>query len=404
MWLQTILMALKEIRRNLMRSSLTILGVVIGVAAVITMVTLGSGATAKVTSDIAKMGSNLLQVRPGQGFRGPGGARSESIPFDPSDAIAIKEQVDGLLAVAPTTSRMLQAIFGNQNMSTTVTGSTNDYIIAQDWTIQSGRSFTLGELKSGKAVCILGSSTSNNLFAAQDPIGSTIRIKKISFKVIGVFQSKGQSSFGRDQDDFILIPLRTFQRRIAGNDDVSAILVSARDGVSTATVQNDIEELMRERRPTSRGAQGDDFSVMDMKEIATMLTSTTRILTALLGAVAAVSLLVGGIGIMNIMLVSVTERTREIGIRLAIGALEHEVLTQFLLEAVVLSSFGGIIGIILGLSAAALLSNALGIPFIINAGIVIIAFAFSAAVGVVFGFVPARKAAQLDPIDALRHE
>jgi putative ABC transport system permease protein len=267
-----------------------------------------------------------------------------------------------------------------------------------------GRKFTHSEISGGKSVCIIGASTKKNLFGAEDPIGMTIRLKKTAFKVIGVFKSKGQSGFGRDQDDFVLIPLKTFQRRISGKREISSIMVSAVNGASTESVKKKLESLLRERRPGSKGTQGDDFSVMDMKEIASMLTSTTRVLTGLLGAVAAVSLLVGGIGIMNIMLVSVTERTREIGIRLAIGALENEVLKQFLLEAVVLSSLGGIIGITFGLSAAGLLAMLLGIPFVISPVIVLIAFMFSAAVGVVFGYVPARKAAQLDPIEALRHE
>lgn len=405
MWIKTILLALKEIRRNLMRSTLTILGVVIGVAAVISMVTLGSGATAKVTQNISALGTNLLQVRPGQDFRGPGGgARSDAPPFNDADVQAIKKQIDSLNAVAPVDSSMIQAIYGNQNRYTSVTGSTNGYIIAENWHIGLGRSFTPGEIHAGKSVCILGESLKKYLFGAQDPIGSIIRLNKLSFKVIGVFKSKGQSSFGRDQDDFVLIPIKTFQRRIAGNTDVSAILVSAMDHVSTERIKNELDALMKERRPGSKGPQGDDFRVMDMKELASMLTNTTRILTALLGAVAAVSLLVGGIGIMNIMLVSVTERTSEIGIRLAIGALEGEVLKQFLLEAVVLSSMGGVVGIIIGLSSAGLLSTLLNIPFIINVGVVLIAFLFSAAVGIVFGFVPARKAAQLDPIEALRHE
>jgi putative ABC transport system permease protein len=403
MWWQTILLALREIRRNLMRSTLTILGIVIGVAAVITMVTLGGGATEKVTSDIGKLGTNLLQVRPGQGFRGPGGARSNADPFQPADAEAIAREVEGLAAVAPTASQVMQAIYGNRNWSTTVTGTTNAYIYARNWAIDSGRMFTNGELRSGTAVCLLGATVRSELFGGQDPLGSTIRLQKISFKVIGVLESKGQASFGMDQDDFVLIPLRTFQRRIAGNTDVTAILISARDGVSTEKVGRDIERLMRERRHILRG-QEDDFNVRDMKEIVNMLTGTTRVLTALLSAVAAVSLLVGGIGIMNIMLVSVTERTREIGTRLAIGALEREVLMQFLVEAVVLSSFGGVIGIVLGLSAAALGSRALAVPFVLNPGIVFIAFMFSAAVGVIFGFFPARKAARLDPIEALRHE
>jgi putative ABC transport system permease protein len=386
-----------------MRSSLTILGVVIGVGAVITMVTLGSGATAQVTSDITKLGTNLLQLRPGQGMHGPGGARTSSNPFELNDAAAIEREVGGLLAVAPIASRMMQAIYGNQNWSTTIMGCTNEYVRARNWAIESGRTFTDGELRAGKAVCILGATVCKELFGSQDPVATTIRLQKISFKVIGILESKGQSGFGTDQDDLVLVPIRTFHRRIGGNTDVTAILVSARDGVSTEKVEEDIERLMRERRRISRG-QDDDFNVMDMKEIVGMLTGTTRVLTSLLSTVAAVSLLVGGIGIMNIMLVSVTERTREIGVRLAVGALEREVLTQFLLEAVVLSSLGGLIGIALGLIAAAFGSSVLKVPFVFNPGIVLIAFLFSAAVGVIFGYVPARKAARMDPIEALRHE
>ncbi len=403
MWFRTILMALGEIRRNLMRSILTILGIVIGVSAVITMVTLGSGATAQITNDISSMGSNLLQIVTAQ-QRGPGGARSDSKPFEDSDVQAIKKQMKTLSSVAPVNTSMAQIIYGNQNFITSVTGSTNDYIPAQNWEIDSGRDFSYGELSGGKAVCIIGASVKKNLFGAEDPVGMTVRLKKVSFKVIGVFKSKGQSNFGRDQDDFVLIPIKTLQRRLSGNRDISTILVSAREGVATDRVKKELEIIMRERRPGSQNTGEDDFEVMDMKEIANMVTSATRTLTAFLGAIAGVSLLVGGIGIMNIMLVSVTERTREIGIRLAIGALQHEVLRQFLLESIVLSSLGGVVGIALGLSAAALLSGLMGIPFVINPGIVLIAFLFSAAVGMIFGFFPARKAARLDPIEALRHE
>jgi len=399
---ETILLALREIRRSVLRSSLTILGIVIGVAAVITMVTLGKGATAKVTSDIAKLGSNLLQVRPGQGF-GPGGRRSTADLFKAADAEAIEREISGLAAVAPSASKGTQAIYGNQNWSTAVTGTTNAFLQTRDWTLDSGSCFTIGDERAGRAVCILGATVSDKLFGKQDPLGATIRLGKISFKVIGVLTSKGQSSFGTDQDDLALIPLRAFQRRIAGNTDVSVIYISARDGVSTEKVKQSIERLMRERRRITAGKE-DDFNVRDMQEIVSTLTGTTRVLTALLGAVAAVSLLVGGIGIMNIMLVSVTERTREIGTRLAIGALEREVLMQFLVEAVVLSSFGGLVGITLGLAAAALGASVLAVPFVFDPTIVVIAFLFSAAVGVLFGYAPARKAARLDPIEALRHE
>jgi len=399
----TILLALREIRRNVMRSSLTILGIVIGVAAVITMVTLGKGATLKVASDIARLGTNMLQVRPGQGFHGPGGTRSAASMFDVKDAEAIKRDISGLAAVAPTASDRLQAIFGNVNWATSVTGSDNAFLQVRNWTLKGGRDFTDNELQGGKAVCILGATVRDNLFGSQDPLGSMIRLKRLSCQVIGVLESKGQSSFGSDQDDFVLIPLRTFQRRIAGNDDVEVIFLSAQDGVSTEKVQKDVERLMRERRHIAQG-KDDDFNVRDMKELVSTLTGTTKLLTALLAAVAAVSLLVGGIGIMNIMLVSVTERTREIGIRLAIGAREREVLMQFLVEAVVLSSLGGLAGIMIGLSASAVGAHFLQVPFVFNLGIVLLAFLFSGAVGIVFGFFPARQAARLNPIDALRHE
>lgn len=397
------LLALREVRRNVMRSFLTILGIVIGVAAVITMVTLGNGATAKVTEQISSLGTNLLELRPGQGHRGPGGTRSTADMFEIKDVQAIDREISGVAAVAPVASQSSQVIYGNQNWSTTVTGSSNAYLKVRNWTLDIGREFTDGELRSGKAVCILGNTVRKELFSGQDPLNATIRLEKLSCKVIGVFKSKGQSSFGMDQDDFVLVPLRMLQRRIAGNTDVSAISISAKDGISTEKIEQDIERLMRERRRILPG-KDDDFHVRNMEELVSILTGTTKVLTGLLGAVAAVSLLVGGIGIMNIMLVSVTERTREIGIRMAIGAMEREVLMQFLVEAVVLSSFGGLFGIALALSASVWFAGMLQVPFIFNPGIVAIAFLFSAAVGVIFGFFPAQKAARLDPIDALRYE
>ncbi|HPW69460.1 MAG: ABC transporter permease [Desulfomonilia bacterium] len=400
---ETVVLALRAIRRNVLRSFLTVLGIVIGVAAVITMVTLGDGATEQVRADISSLGSNMLQVRPGQGFRGPGGVRMSAERFKISDAQAIQREIAGLKAVAPLSDQSAQAISGNRNWSTSVMGSTNDYLVVRDWPLENGRVFTGAELNSGSAVCILGATVAKELFGDQDPLGAFIRLDRLSCQVVGVLASKGQSSFGQDQDDLVMVPLRTMQRRIAGNTDVKAVMVSAMDGVSTEMIREDIEGLMRERRRIS-ASQDDDFHVRDMQEIVSTLTSTTRVLTTLLGAVAAVSLLVGGIGIMNIMLVSVTERTREIGTRLAIGAREGEVLMQFLIEAVVLSSLGGLFGIALGLGAAALGAHLLGMPFVLNPGIVVLAFVFSASVGVVFGFFPARRAARMDPIEALRHE
>jgi putative ABC transport system permease protein len=253
-------------------------------------------------------------------------------------------------------------------------------------------------------VCIIGSTVREKLFGGQDPIGSIIRLKNISFKIIGVFESKGTAVFGMmDQDDFVLIPIRAFQRRIAGNSNVMGIIISAKNGVSTEKIKSDLQRLMRERRSIAEGKE-DDFTVMDMKELVKRINTVTGILTALLSAIAAISLLVGGIGIMNIMLVSVTERTREIGIRLAIGALERDVLKQFLLEAMVLTSLGGLIGIAFGLSAAAVIAHFLKFSIVFSPGIILIAFIFSAVVGMIFGYFPARKAARLDPIEALRHE
>ena len=396
-----LLLALREIRRNVMRSFLTVLGIVIGVAAVITMVTIGGGATVQVTEQIASLGSNLLMVTPGQ--RMGMGQRSAAPAFEKDDALAIARDINSVAAVAPSSSQGITAVYGNENWSTSVTGIDNEYFVVRNWMVERGRQFMENELRAGKAVCILGATVSHELFGGLDPLGQTVRLKKISCQVIGLLKDKGLSTMGTDQDDLILVPLRTFQRRIAGNQDIRLIQISIQEGASTEKAEADIKQVMRDRRHISP-SEDDDFSVMDMKEITKMLTGTTQVLTALLGAVAAVSLLVGGIGIMNIMLVSVTERTREIGIRLAIGALEWEVLMQFLVEAVVLSSFGGLFGVLLALLSSIGLARLLKVPFVFNPGIVVIAFFFSAAVGVIFGYFPARKAARLNPIDALRHE
>jgi len=401
MFFETVRLAVQAIGRNKLRSFLTVLGIVIGVGAVIAMVTIGNGTTAQVTAELAKLGSNLLAVNPGQ--FGPGRARSEAKPFNGRDIEAMKSQLTSVKAVTPVAQKSFTIVYGTESRTTPVTGTTNDYFVTQDWGLKSGRVFLEGELRSGRAVCIIGETVRTKLFVHEDPLGRRLRVSNVSCEVIGLLEAKGQSNFGSDRDDIVLMPLRTFQRRVAGNTDIARIFVSARDGVDTAKVQRDVEWLLRERRNISSGEE-DDFSVLDMKQIVDTMAGTTALMTGLLGAVAAVSLLVGGIGIMNIMLVSVTERTREIGIRLAIGALERQVLMQFLIEAVVLSLFGGLAGALLGLTLARLATLALGVPFIVDVWIIAVSFAFSALVGIVFGYFPARRAAHLDPIEALRHE
>ena len=396
----TLLLSLRAITRNVLRSFLTILGVVIGVAAVITMVTLGKGATRSVSDQISSMGSNLLMLRPGQRF-GPGADVAPN--FKLADVEAIRAQITTIDAVAPVASLSVTAVYQARNWSTMVTGSTNDHFRAGNWEIVSGRDFTETEERSGRAVCVIGESVRANLFGAQNLVGSDIRIKQFSCEVVGLLKAKGQSAMGSDQDDTVVMPLRTVQRRLTGSQDVSRLTVSVREGASIDAAKEQLVLLMRERRNIAEN-EDDNFRVMDTRQIAETLTGTTRILTMLLGAVAAVSLLVGGIGIMNIMLVSVTERTREIGIRLAIGALEREVLLQFLIEAVVLASLGGLIGLALAAGASMTIARMMGIPYLFDPLTNLLSFLFSAAIGVIFGFFPARRAARLDPIDALRHE
>jgi len=395
-----LLLAWRAIRRNLMRSSLTVLGIVIGVSAVITMVTLGNGATQSVRDQIAGMGSNLLMVLPGQGF-GPGSG--DAPRFRVADAEALRAQVSLAQAVAPTATRRTTAVYGARNWMTPVTGTTNAYFAAASWSLAGGRTFTDAEVRAGAAVCVIGETVRQNLYGNQNPVGAQLRIGQFACSVVGLLRAKGQSAMGSDQDDVIVVPLRTVQRRLTGTQDVASILVSVRDGASIDSAKDQVTAIMRERRHIDE-REDDNFRVLDTRQIAETLTGTTKILTSLLGAVAAVSLLVGGIGIMNIMLVSVTERTREIGIRLAIGALERDVLLQFLIEAVVLASLGGVVGIALATAASITLARAMQVPYLFDATINLLAFFFSAAIGVIFGYFPARRAARLDPIEALRHE
>ena len=402
MLLNTLLLALREIRRNLLRSFLTILGLVIGVAAVITMVTLGNGATQAIKDQISSLGSNLLMVRPGQRI-GPGLPTVGAPPFKEADVTAIMAQIGGVKAVAPELRAGVTVVANGRNWSTSVTGTTNAYFQTNNWVLASGRTFEPAEEKGGAAVCLVGETVRRELFGNASPLGEQVRVKSFSCTVIGLLASKGRAAMGNDQDDIVLLPLHTVQRRVAGNQRVGTILVSMADGTDTERVKATLRELLRERRKLAPGDE-DNFNVLDTRQIAETLSGTTKVMTTLLGAVAAVSLLVGGIGIMNIMLVSVTERTREIGLRLAIGALERDVLLQFLIEAVALSMLGGVVGIALAFGAAIALAGLMQVPFLFNPGINALAFVFSAMIGVVFGYFPARRAARLDPIDALRHE
>jgi putative ABC transport system permease protein len=394
-------LAVTSIAGNALRSLLTVLGVIIGVAAVITMVTLGTGATREVTSDIQSLGSNLVMVVPGSGLRM--GGQSVTRPFDVADAAALRDQTLSVDAVSPTAQKRLVAVNGSQNWSTSVTGIAEDHFLVFPWRFARGRPFTTGEVRAGTGSCIIGETVRQQLFGALNPVGEELRLGNFSCRIVGLLAPKGQSSFGQDQDDVVFVPLRTFQRRIAGSDDVFLIAVSVREGASLKRVKRDITHHMRERRRIAAG-EDDDFIVRDMTEISEMLTSTTRLMTLLLGSVAGISLIVGGIGIMNIMLVSVTERTREIGIRMAIGARKRDVLLQFLVEAVVLAASGGLIGVVLALAASWWLADMMSIPFTPDASIILMSFSFSVIVGVAFGYFPARRAARLNPIEALRYE
>jgi len=402
MWLNILGLALREIRRNLLRSFLTILGIVIGVAAVITMVTVGRGATQAVSDQITSLGTNLLMVRPGQRL-GPGRDAAGSPPFRQADAEAIAAQVAGVRRVAPQASTGAVAVYGARNWSTVVYGSTNAYFETNNWTLAEGRLFEEAEQRAGSAVCIIGATVRRELFGGEEPVGARLRLRNISCEVIGLLQSKGQGGIGQDQDDVVVMPINTVQRRLTGNQNVGTLLVSMDDGADAEGVKADLTRLLRERRKLAESDEN-NFNVLDTQQLAETLSSTTQVMTMLLGAVAAVSLLVGGIGIMNIMLVSVTERTREIGIRLAIGALGHEVLLQFLIEAVVLAALGGLVGIVVATAASIALTGVMGVPYLFDVGINLLSFGFAAVIGVVFGYFPARRAARLDPIEALRHE
>jgi putative ABC transport system permease protein len=401
MFFTTVILAVREISRHKLRSFLTVLGIVIGVAAVVTMVTLGKGATAAVAQQISSLGANILQIRPGQGF-GRGGGGPQAPDFDMDDVTAIQDQVAGVTAIAPQAQASVLAVHNAANWQTNVTGTTSQFFTAQQWPLTGGRIWTDAEEQSGKAVCIIGNTVRQNLFPNENPVGQNFRVKDLSCEVIGTLSSRGQGGFA-DQDDIVLMPIKAVQRRFTGNRNIRFMMVAVDEAYDSQAIQRSISNLLRERRHLARNAD-DNFNIFDTKQISETLQGTTQILTAVMGAVAAVSLIVGGIGIMNIMLVSVTERTREIGIRLAIGAVANEVLMQFLVEAVVLACLGGLIGLVLALIATFALAPVIQVPFLFDIRINLISFSVSALIGVVFGYFPARRAAALNPIDALRHE
>ncbi|MEI7936228.1 MAG: ABC transporter permease [Verrucomicrobiota bacterium] len=396
--------AFRALRRNKLRTALTMLGIIIGVGAVIAMVGIGNGAKAQVEARIAALGQNVIMVFSGSINRGGvhsgfGGAGTLTV----EDAAAVARDVPGVAAISPEVRTGAQIMAGNNNWSTSIMGESPDYLTIRQWDLTDGTMFTEADVRAAAKVCVLGKTTADKLFPEDDPVGKNIRIKNVPVKVLGVLRSKGVSMFGSDQDDTVLVPYTTAMKRFAGVNMLRSINVQAATPEQMAEVQRNITDLLRQRHRIQPGAD-DDFMLRNQQELSEAMTATTEVMTALLAAIASVSLLVGGIGIMNIMLVSVTERTREIGIRMAVGARGRDILLQFLIEAVVLSSTGGLLGIVSGVGGAKLITMIKEWPTLVSANSIIIAFAFSAVVGVFFGFYPARKASQLDPIDALRYE
>ena len=401
----TFKIALRALRRNKMRTVLTMLGIIIGVGAVIAMVGIGNGAKAQVTARIASLGQNVIQIFSGSlnrggVFTGFGGAGT----LTPEDAIAIKNEVPGVMAVSPEVrGGGGQIVAGENNWNSPILGQGVDYLTIRQWELAAGAMFTEMDERSSAKVCLLGQTTKDRLFPDEDAVGKTIRMKGVPLKVVGVLTRKGASMGGDDQDDRVVIPYTTCMKRFAGVTTLRMIQLSAESASQMTDVQNAITEILRQRHRIQAG-RDDDFMIRNQQEIAETANATTETMTALLAGVAVISLIVGGIGIMNIMLVSVTERTREIGIRMAVGARGHDILLQFLIEAVTLSSIGGLVGIGVGIGTAKFLAAVKGWPTVVSMDSVVISFVFSAAVGIFFGFYPARKASKLDPIEALRYE
>jgi len=406
-FLQSLLIAVRALRVNKMRALLTMLGIIIGIAAVIAMVAIGAGASKMISDQISSIGSNLLLVLPGSTTSGgmrSGSGSTQTLTYD--DAKAIKAECPSVEAVAPQVRGAGQVVYGNQNWSTVLYGVTPEVIDVRDWTIVSGRNISQSDVDGATKNCLIGQTVADNLFGAADPVGKVIRIKKIPFTVVGLLGKKGQSPQGQDQDDVVYVPLRTAQRKLLGSqfpNVVGSIMVQARDAEVLDKAEEEVQALLNQRHRIGPSREV-DYTIRNLSELLAVREQSSKVMSMLLGAVASISLVVGGIGIMNIMLVSVTERTREIGIRIAIGAKRRDILLQFLTEAVLLTTCGGIIGMLLGVAGARLVATLVGWPTLVSANTIIIAFAFSAGVGVFFGFYPARKAASLNPIEALRYE
>ncbi|MBJ6723958.1 ABC transporter permease [Geomesophilobacter sediminis] len=405
--LQSLLIALRALRVNKMRALLTMLGIIIGIAAVIAMVAIGAGASKMISDQISSIGSNLLLVLPGSITSG--GMRSGSgaiITLTYDDAKAIKAECPSVGQAAPTVRGSGPVVYGNQNWTTVINGVTPEMLLVREWPIESGRNLLQSDVDGAAKNCLIGQTVAENLFGSADPIGKIIRIRKIPFTVIGLLAHKGQTPQGQDQDDVIYVPISTAQRKLLGSqfpNSVGAIMIQAKSAEVLSKAEEEVTELLKQRHRVGPTREI-DFTVRNLTEILAVSEQSSKVMSMLLGAVASISLVVGGIGIMNIMLVSVTERTREIGIRVAIGAKRRDIMLQFLTEAVLLTTLGGIVGILVGIAGAALVANLVGWPTLVSINTVAIAFAFSAGVGVFFGFYPARKAAALNPIDALRYE
>ena len=397
-------LAVRALARNTLRSLLTTLGIVIGVAAVILMQAMGAGASARISAEISSLGSNMMIVLPGGRDHGGfnGGMRS-SPQFTMADVEAIRRDCGSVRHAAPVSSRTIRAVVGERNDDTSVIGTTPEFFDVRGWHAVRGRDLDEDDVRRGTKHCVVGHTVVAELFGAEDPLGAEVRLGDMSCRVIGVMAAKGVSTFGEDQDDVVLLPHSTFSRRITGDAHVGMIMASAAAEERADAAKAEIEDLLRQRRRIPHG-EVDDFNVRDMREIQQLLGSVTGLLTAMLAGVAAISLVVGGIGIMNIMLVSVTERTREIGVRRAIGARAGDILQQFIAEAVVLAALGGLIGVLIGVGGAMIASRALEVPLVLPVEAALLAFAVSVAIGVVFGAFPARKASRLRPIEALRFE